>query len=108
MRTNVSETLDRHLGVFWQSAKSLEQFEGQDTAATTGRFFTTFGPIVLDRLASNTGRIEAMLFFPLVSNPSHGFRIRPHVRCRNVFVGPNDFMYLVDELSADALSFLDR
>ena len=39
--------------------------------AAAGRFFAPFDAVVLDRLAGNAGRVEAVIFFLLVANPGH-------------------------------------
>ena len=105
VRPDVTESLNRYRGVFRQSSQSLQQFEGKDSATAPGGFLTSFCTVVLNGLTRDARWIEAVILFPLVPDPSHRIRIRPHVRCGNVFVRANDFVNLVNELAADSLHF---
>ena len=61
----------------------------------------------LDRLAGDDGRIEAVVLAVLVHDPGHHAMVGAHVGGRDVGVGADDVVDLVDELAREPLELDD-
>ena len=75
-------------------------FTVSKTNAATGRFLAARNAVVLDRLARDHARIEAVVLVVLVHDPGHDAMVRAHVGRRNVGVRSDHVVDLVDETCA--------
>ena len=108
MRADVAEALNGDARAGRLAAQPAEQLERQHADAAAGRFFAARDAVVLDRLARDDARIEAVVLVVLVHDPGHHAMIGAHVGGRDVGVGPDHVVDLVDELARDALQLALR
>ena len=78
-------------------------FTRQQADAAAGRFLAAGDAVVLDRLAGDDARIEAVVLAVLVHDPGHHAMVGAHVGGRDVGVGADDVVDLVDEPARDPL-----
>jgi len=71
MRSNITKALDGHRDVLRPPAQPTQHFKCQDPHASARCLFSTLGPVIFYRLPRDTGRVKAIVFFPLISHPRH-------------------------------------
>ena len=103
MGPDVPKALDGSAGQLGFSIESLEHLDRQGPDAPSGRFFTTAGTVLFNRFARDHSRIETMVLLPLIPKPGHDFVVGTHIGRRDVRVGPDNLMNLVDKRPGDPL-----
>ena len=93
--------------VFGGAIEAAQEGEGQVRDASTGRFFTTFSAVQVDRFSGDAGGCEAVEFLVLVHDPGHGLGIGPHIGCGDILIGSEQVMDFVDEATGESFQFFD-
>ncbi len=103
VRADVAESLDRDPRVDRLAAQPHEHLVRQDADPAPGRFFAPWQPVQFDRFAGDAGGAVAVILGVLIHEPAHHFGIGSHVGGRNVGIGSDDVVDIVDEAACDQL-----
>ncbi|MNV46626.1 hypothetical protein D3C71_1384650 [compost metagenome] len=88
---HVTKALYRHFGTFKLYAQTFGHFTTGHEHATAGRFFTAQRAAQVDRLTGdNAGDGSAVVHGVGIHHPGHHFGVGADVRCRDVFLWPDD------------------
>ena len=105
MRADVAEALDGDPRARDAAAQPAQQLERETAHAAAGGLVATGNAVIVDGLARDAGRREAVVLVVLVHDPRHHFRRAAHVGGGDVDVGADEIVDRVDEPAGHPLQF---